>query len=87
MTQICPICETVVSENPRYPRYLCRHCAARVSDKDGRSLRLFQASPDGRYAASYIDTDEPYDSHEVHVDGVACWADEARFGGIVVQAI
>jgi hypothetical protein len=86
MSQECPICRSVVAENARYPRYLCRTCAARVSDDEGRPLRLFQASPDGRYAASYADTDAPYDSNEVYVDGVVCWADEARFGGIVVQA-
>lgn len=87
MSQHCPICQSTVTENSRYPRYLCRACAARACDIDGRSLRLSQARPDGRYAACYADTGISYESREVYVDGIACWADEARFGGIVVQAI
>jgi len=27
-----------------------------------------------------------YENPEVYVDEIACWAEEARFGGIVVQA-
>jgi len=58
-----------------------------VTDAEGRPLRLFQASPDGRYGACYTASDEPYPSDKVYVDGVACWAREAHFGGIVVQAM
>lgn len=86
MSQECPICHLVVTENPRYRNYLCRTCAKKVCDIEARPLRLFQTGPEGRYAASYADTGAPYDSHEVYVDGIACWAEEARFGGIVVQA-
>lgn len=86
MSQECPICRSTVAESPRYPRYICNTCAARVTDAEGRILTLFQASPDGEYAAAYADNSETYDSNEVYVNGVACWAEEARFGGIVIQA-
>lgn len=86
VTQACPICGTTVNENLRYPRYLCATCSANVTDAEGRELRLFRRSPDGRFAASYEESGETYDSHEVYVMGIRCWADEARFGGIVVQA-
>ena len=33
----------------------------------------------------FADTGEPYDSHDRWIDGVACHADEARFGGIVIE--
>ncbi|MGD8759525.1 MAG: hypothetical protein PVJ07_04685 [Anaerolineales bacterium] len=37
--------------------------------------------------ARYADTGEAYASHDCFIDGVACYADEARFGGIVIQAV
>lgn len=39
----------------------------------------------GGFVARYADTRECRDSHVCYVDGVKCWADEARFGGVVVQ--
>jgi hypothetical protein len=41
----------------------------------------------GGYAARYADTGEPYSSHACYIDGLPCWADEARFGGIVIERI
>jgi hypothetical protein len=37
--------------------------------------------------ARYADTGEAYASHVCYIDGVACYADEARFGGIVIQTV
>lgn len=85
MSQECPICRAHVEESPRYPRYICDSCAERVTDAEGRRLKLFQTGPFGGYAAAYADNSETYDSNEVYVNGVACWAEEARFGGIVIQ--
>lgn len=87
MTQPCPICARPTPLNARYPRAVCAACAKRVADAGGRALRLFQALPDGRYAARYVDTGEAYDSQNCFIDGVPCWAVEGRFGGIVVQAL
>ena len=41
----------------------------------------------GGYAAEYADTGDPYESHECFVDGIECYADEARFGGIVIETV
>lgn len=30
---------------------------------------------------------QTYSSHEVYIYGIACWAEEARFGNIVVQPL
>lgn len=84
--QTCPICSAQVAPNPRYPRYLCRDCATRASAPDGRRLALFNTDFGGGFAARYADTDEPYPDHLCIVDGVRCRADEARFGGIVIEA-
>ncbi|MDO7841558.1 hypothetical protein [Sphingomonas immobilis] len=83
--QHCPICGTAVRPNPRYPNYLCQTCAVRAKSSDGRPLTFFNTDMSGGYEARYADNGTPYGSHDCYVDGVLCHADEARFGGIVIQ--
>ncbi|MCU0610388.1 MAG: hypothetical protein MUE60_01190 [Candidatus Eisenbacteria bacterium] len=85
--QKCPICLATVTPNPRYPRFLCRQCATRATSVDGRQLEFANTDFTGGFAASYADSGEEYPSHECYVDGVRCHADEARFGGIVIEAV
>jgi hypothetical protein len=85
----CPICGAEQPALPRYPDYLCRDCVSRASTQDGRRLVLVNTSPAGGFAARYADDqqlcEEVTVTHVVYVDGVRCWADEGRLGGIVVQ--
>lgn len=83
--QHCPICRRAVAPYPRYPRYLCPGCATRAVSEDGRPLTFFNLGMSGGYGACYTDTQEPYETHRCFVDGVECHADEARFGGIVIE--
>ena len=84
--QLCPICSTSVETYSRYPRHVCRNCAARAKSKDGRLLAFFNESLSGGFAARYKETGEDYPAgHECYIDGIRCYADEARFGGIVIQ--
>ena len=84
----CPVCGDLRPHSPRYPRHLCADCVGRATDEHGRPLRFFNASLLGTgFEAQYADTGKPRDSHVCFVDGVRCWADEARFGGIVVQPV
>lgn len=87
MSYACPICAAVLEPQSRYPRYVCGECAGRARSADGRPLRFSNVGFDGGYAARYADTGEPYDSHDCWIDGVACRADEARFGGIVIETL
>ncbi len=85
----CPVCGREQPPVPRYPRYLCRDCVARACTAGGRPLAFFNTSLSGGFVARYADTDElaaeETVTHLVYVDGIRCWADEARFGGIVLQ--
>ena len=79
-----------VDVSPRYPDYLCGECASRAVDIDGRPLWLSNVSPlSGGFVVTFADDGTPADSvsrdHIVFVDGLRCWADEARFGGIVIR--
>lgn len=84
----CPICGSEQPALSHYPGYLCRACVSRAVAEDGRPLTLVNTSESGGFAARYADTGELCEeatvSHVVHVDGVACWADAGRYGGIVV---
>jgi hypothetical protein len=85
--QHCPICHRSVEPSQRYPRYLCADCASRAKSKDGRLLSFSNESFSGGFIAQYSDTGESYPSHECYVDGILCYADEHRFGGIVIQTV
>lgn len=90
-TQNCPICKKSQRRNPRYPNYLCPECASKAVDSNGRALTFYNESFSGGFLAHYQDdgskADEITDSHIVFVDGKKVWADEARFGGIVLELI
>ncbi|MBI1918904.1 MAG: hypothetical protein HYS12_29800 [Planctomycetes bacterium] len=85
--QLCPICSAEVTPNPRYPRYLCGGCASKAASANGRPLEFSNIDFSGGFAARFADTGEDYPSHECFIAGVKCHADEARFGGIVIQAV
>lgn len=90
-TQPCPVCGTQQRANPRYPRYLCPGCVARLTTPEGRAVAFFNADLHGGCIGVHRDDDTRAYGDDVHspkpcqVDAVACLAEEARFGGIVVQ--
>lgn len=81
----CPLCGAPMTFNPRYPRAVCNACVRRACDAEGRFLDFYNADFGGGYLALFRESGEKYDSHECFIDGRSCRADEARFGGIVVQ--
>lgn len=83
--QSCPICLAEVQPNPRYSRYLCEVCASDPRSADGRRVSFYNVSLSGGFAGRYNDSGESYNGHECFVGGIRCRADEARFGGIVIQ--
>ena len=86
-SQQCPICSKDVQPNARYPRYVCVACASRAASSDGRLLDFSNVDISGGFVARYSDTGELYLHHECFIDAVKCHADEARFGGIVIEAV
>ncbi len=86
-SQSCPICGVKQQPNSRYPHHLCRKCAALATDKSGRPLEFYNVGISGGFEARYVDSGKTRKSHVCYVNGVKCWADEARFGGIVIQTL
>lgn len=85
MLRYCPICGGTVQANPRYPRYVCSSCRQRASSPEGEFLEFFNQTIFDGYLARYVETGLDYPRHDCVIDGVKCRADEARFGGIVIQ--
>jgi hypothetical protein len=87
MAYRCPVCDAPLPPIARYPRYVCRRCAARAVSAEGRPLEFFNSGLSGGHAARYADDKRPYASSVCFIDGQPCRADEARFGGIVIERI
>jgi hypothetical protein len=68
-----------VPHQEQYPQAVCPTCYDQACDAHGQTLRFFNVSMSGGFGAVIAD------SHVCYIEGVACWADEARFGGIVIQ--
>jgi len=83
--QPCPICGVGQPESSCYPNYLCRICAAKAADEDGRRLSFSNTDIGGAFITHYKDTGEERRSNVCYVNGVRCFADEAKFGGIVIE--
>jgi hypothetical protein len=83
----CPICAAKLDLYERYPRYVCPSCAEKTCDARGRKVSFRNLSFEGGCEGYYPDTGEKYQKNECFIDGRSCHADEARFGGIVVQVI
>lgn len=83
----CPICGVDLPANARYPRYVCRACAALTMDAAGRRVGFGNIDICGGCRGSYLDTGEAYNEGECYVAGQRCSVEEGRFGGIVVQTL
>ena len=85
--QQCPICENNVHPMQRYPNYICSKCIERYDTLtfDGKPITFSNIDWWGGFQ-SHIEGDKtPTEIHKCYINGIECWADEARFGGIVIQ--
>ena len=71
----------------RYPRYVCSKCASLTSDDKGNKVAFFNEELSGGIKGVYTDTNEQYPETICFINGIKCRADEARFGGIVIQPV
>jgi hypothetical protein len=82
----CPICAAPVALWPRHPKLVCSACVCAAVDGNGRALRFGNTGPLGTgFRAALPDGSEPREPHTCFVRGVRCFADEGRFGGVVVE--
>lgn len=83
--QNCPICNSEIQHNARYPRYVCNECYHKATDNNGRKVIFGNVSLSGGCEGIYPDTKEKYKYNICYIEGHECIADEAKFGGIVIE--
>ena len=75
----------------RYPRMICHKChACPVTDKDGNMVEFNNIDMYGGFQSTHYTEDGRAivkSDHYCFIKGVACYADESRFGFIVIQAL
>lgn len=86
--EMCPVCGGEGRGSISYPAAICRDCEASLVDWAGQPVDVTSTSFLGTGIQIsngedvVVDDDTP-----IFVDGIACWAREARFGGVVVQPV
>jgi len=86
--QYCANCKKSVSNNARYPKYICGDCTELVTDREGRRIEFYNTEALGHGCQGYyIGTKqkEKYKSNIGYVNNKEVYAEEAHFGGIVIQ--
>jgi len=83
----CPVCDAPLRANPRYLLALCPVCVLEAVDAKGLEVRFFNTTAMcGGFEARHADG-RGDDDHVCFVRGIPCLANEAYFGGIVVESL
>ena len=87
ITIICPICSNFHNTLQRYPHAICNKCLTKYKplDKNGIHIEFFNKNLFGGFTSKKGNIYG--EEHECYINGIKCYADEARFGGIVIQKI
>lgn len=93
LKQWCPNCHKEVSYYPRYPKFICANCSSKDKfDKEGNYLYFSNIGFSGGLKVTYKDgngnvlkEDTTLHSCDCIIDGKLYFAQEGRFGGIVIQ--
>lgn len=91
--QFCSNCLREVDCDPRYPKYICHSCQSKeIKDLNGTIVYFSNIDMSGGLRVSYYDEnnqkireDSSQRQFECYIDGKPFIAQEARFGGIVIQ--
>jgi len=85
----CPRCRRPAQQTPRYPQALCEACARAATDLAGRPVALLNEGMSGGFLAQHGDDgsrcEQVTRDGRVLIGGMEFRAEEARFGGTVVQ--
>ena len=79
----CPICDKNILHFERYPKMICNECIELAVNENGKSIKFSNVDVTGGFIS--IVNNIKGEDHECYINNLKCYADEARFGGIVVQ--
>jgi len=80
----CPLCNATIHNWARYPRSVCGDCAALTVTANGDKIEFYNPYVAGSGFASIVNGQKG-EEHICYINGNKCYADEFRFGGIVVS--
>jgi hypothetical protein len=85
----CPICDEPKRPIGRYPNYVCKSCLNnyKTLDKDGNEITYSNINWTGGISSMKNGIKSEQENAEVfcYVNSIECFAQEARFGGIVIS--
>jgi len=88
-TQECPSCKKHIKICHRHPKYICRECLQTYPflNEKGQEVIFSNIDWTGGFVSRVKGSDICEADHICFINGIKCWADEFRFGGIVIEAI
>ena len=85
----CIICKKDHMIIERYPNAVFNKCSSQTQTKNGMEINFGNIDLSGGFV-SYIfqaGSCEEGEEHICYIDGIKCYADESRFGGVVIQVV
>ena len=79
----CPICDKNMLYFERYPKMICHECVELATTKNGESIKFYNENNTRGFVS--IVNGVKGKEHECFINNKKCRANEARFGGIVVE--
>ena len=86
--QYCSNCSAEIRYQPRYPKSICVNCYKKLTDINEKEVEFFNTHFSGGGCQGYYTgtkQKEKYESELCYIDGKEFYAEEAKFGGIVIQ--
>jgi len=99
----CPLClGRLLQFSPRYPKAICCKCAdSDIKDNDGNVVSFHNIDLSGGFISRHIINNDDDNDDIINVvekaehicwvhngkENIKCYANEARFGGIVIQVL
>ncbi len=81
----CPLCNNEMILFERYPNKICDDCWYLTQTKDGKEITFANQGIHGGFL-SCVDKTVGED-HQCFINGVECYAEEGRFGGIIISVL
>ena len=82
-TVSCPFCNNQLLKRDRYPNYVCFDCHDKTVTEKGVKIEFYNVDHSGGFVS--VINGVKGEEHICFIDGNKCWADEDRFGGIVIR--
>ena len=79
----CPICEVKIEIFKRYPNAVCGQCFDKTVTEKGEKIEFYNINHGGGFK-SIVNNIEG-EIHDCYINGIQCYAEEHRFGGIVIS--